>query len=116
MQHEKVLTARVTCLRPGIPLRFCGYLIPALFDKRISNRQLPDALPVLKVLGIKDGATGSQRGGYDEGVVDRKTEIARDVDCRLVQLEGQRLRRIEENFQYAEGLMDFVPAAFLLAT
>jgi hypothetical protein len=71
---------------------------------------------MMQVLGIEDGATGSQRSGNNEAVVDRKTAITCNVDCRFVQFDGQRLRRIEENLQDAEGVMDFVPAASLLAT
>ena len=48
--------------------------------------------------------------------IDRIFAIARDFDGCFVQFDGQRLRRIEENFQDAEGVMDFVPAASLLAT
>ena len=56
----------------------------ALFDKRIPNRQLLDRLPMMQVLGIEDGATGSQRSGNNQAVVDRKTAIACDFDCRFV--------------------------------
>ena len=83
-----------------------GHLL-VLFDKRILNRQLLDRLPMVKVLGIEDGATGSQRSSNNEAVVDRKTAIACDFDCRFVQFDGQRLGRIEENLQDAEGVMDF---------
>jgi hypothetical protein len=89
---------------------------PTLFDKRILNPQLLDRLPMVKVFGIEDRATRSQRRGNDEAVVGRKTAIARDFDCRFVQFPGQRQRRIEESFQDAEGIMDFVPAASLFAT
>jgi succinate dehydrogenase/fumarate reductase flavoprotein subunit len=88
----------------------------ALFRKRIYDRERLNRLPMMKVLRIEDRATGPQRRGDDEAVIEMKPVIARDPDRSLVNVDGQRLGGIEQRFQHAERILDFIPVAAMLAT